>query len=366
MAAYYNEIDPHCAAWLRNLIAAGEIAPGEVDERDIRDVAPDDLVGFSQAHFFAGIGLWSLALRRAGWPDERPVWTGSCPCQPFSSAGRKAGLADERHLWPHWFHLLEIWRPEVVFGEQVASKDGLAWVDLVQADLEGAGYAARAFDLCAAGFGAPHIRQRLYFAAVSDDACVGQADASRQRRDRLENPARQGRRSRAEAGCAPGVALGDADHARPQGHGGHGDRSRKPGRVDADAAGSARPSGADGGLADDLLPERPGGERESRPDDAEPGRDEGATAASGHGGDCGPGPVNGFWRAADWLGCRDGKWRPVEPGTFPLVDGGAFQLGSGGAFEGKSRAKLLSAAGNGIVVEQAVEFIAATKEYVDQ
>jgi DNA (cytosine-5)-methyltransferase 1 len=34
-----------------------------------------------------------------------------------------------------------------------------------------------------------------------------------------------------------------------------------------------------------------------------------------------PGPTNGFWRAADWLRCRDGKWRPVEPGTFPLAHG---------------------------------------------
>ncbi|MCU3322178.1 DNA cytosine methyltransferase, partial [Enterobacter hormaechei subsp. steigerwaltii] len=37
--------------------------------------------------------------------------------------------------------------------------------------------------------------------------------------------------------------------------------------------------------------------------------------------------VNGFWRDADWLLCRDGKWRPVEPGTFPLVDGAAARLG---------------------------------------
>jgi DNA (cytosine-5)-methyltransferase 1 len=33
--AYYNEIDPFAAQWLRNLIDAGHIAPGDVDERDI-------------------------------------------------------------------------------------------------------------------------------------------------------------------------------------------------------------------------------------------------------------------------------------------------------------------------------------------
>lgn len=58
-AAYYNEIDPFAAQWLRNLIAGGHIAPGEVDERSIEDVTPDDLRGFTQCHFFAGIGVWS-------------------------------------------------------------------------------------------------------------------------------------------------------------------------------------------------------------------------------------------------------------------------------------------------------------------
>ena len=86
MSAYYNEIDPFAAQWLRELIKAGHIALGEVDTRSIENVAADDLAGFTQCHFFAGIGTWSYALRCAGWPDDRPVWTGSCPCQPFSSA----------------------------------------------------------------------------------------------------------------------------------------------------------------------------------------------------------------------------------------------------------------------------------------
>ena len=123
MAAYYNENDPYAAEWLRNLILYDAIADGEVDDRSIEDVRPDDLRGFTQCHFFAGIGGWSAALRLAGWPDERPVWTGSCPCQPFSTAGRGAGFADERHLWPIWHYLIEECRPAVVFGEQVANSD---------------------------------------------------------------------------------------------------------------------------------------------------------------------------------------------------------------------------------------------------
>ena len=118
MTAFYNEIYPGKAEWLRNLIAKGVIAPGVVDERDIRDIAPDELVGFTQCHFFAGIGIWSYALREAGWPDDRPVWTGSCPCQPFSTAGRGKGTADERHLWPALFHLLDQCEPERFYGEQ--------------------------------------------------------------------------------------------------------------------------------------------------------------------------------------------------------------------------------------------------------
>lgn len=168
-AAYYNEIDPYAAQWLRNLIAAGHIAPGDVDERSILDVAPDDLAGYVQCHFFAGIGVWGHALRLAGWPDDRPVWTGSCPCQPFSVAGVGSGMDDDRHLWPYWFHLIEQCRPRVVFGEQVEAAIRHGWLDLVQADMEGIGYACAPVGLPAAGVGAPHIRQRLWFVAHDDD-----------------------------------------------------------------------------------------------------------------------------------------------------------------------------------------------------
>lgn len=184
MAAWYNENDNRLADTLEALIEAGEIAPGVVDRRSILDVKPADLAGFTQCHFFAGVGIWSYALREAGWPDELPVWTGSCPCQPFSAGGKGLGFADERHLWPAWFHLLSISRPGVVFGEQVASQDGLAWLDLVRSDMEATGYALGALDLCAAGFGAPHIRQRLYFVADAHDAERRAAFTGRNFRDR--------------------------------------------------------------------------------------------------------------------------------------------------------------------------------------
>ena len=115
---YYNEFDPQAAQWLRNLITAGLIPAGDVDERSIEDVKPNDLRGYTQCHFFAGIGGWPLALDLAGWPRDRPVWTGSCPCQPFSAAGRGDGFADQRHLWPAWFHLIRecFWDGELRTG----------------------------------------------------------------------------------------------------------------------------------------------------------------------------------------------------------------------------------------------------------
>lgn len=175
MAAYYNENNAHAAAWLRRLIAKGKIADGVVDTRSIADVEPADLNGFDQVHLFAGIGGWSLALRLAGVPDTANVWTGSCPCQPFSTAGKRAGTGDERHLWPHMHRLISAIRPPVAFGEQVETAVKHDWLDVVFADLEAQDYTCGAAVLGAHSIGAPHIRQRLYWVAYSESAwrCQG-------------------------------------------------------------------------------------------------------------------------------------------------------------------------------------------------
>ncbi len=173
MGVYYNEHDPKAAAWLRELIKGGHIAAGVVDERSIVDVKPDDLAGYTQCHFFAGIGGWSYALRLAGWADDRSVWTGSCPCQPFSAVGKRRGPADPRHLWPEFFRLISQCKPSVVFGEQIAGGGGPEWLAGVRADLEGAAYAVGAANLPAGGFGAPHKRERLWFVAVGNTEGIG-------------------------------------------------------------------------------------------------------------------------------------------------------------------------------------------------
>lgn len=161
--AYYNETNPYAAEWLRYLIYEGLIAPGDVDERSIADVSASDLAAYAQCHFFAGLGGWSLALRMAGWPDAKSVWTGSCPCQPFSQMGRRKGFDDERHLWPAWLGLIAMRRPPVVFGEQSAR--AADWLRLVRGDLVALDYAVGAMPIEAASAGAPHLRDRFWFVA---------------------------------------------------------------------------------------------------------------------------------------------------------------------------------------------------------
>lgn len=165
MSAYYNEFEPYAAHWLRTLIKAGHIAPGDVDERDIREVKADELRGYKQCHFFAGIGGWSVALRQAMWEDDRPVWTGSCPCQPFSDSGNRSAQQDERHLWPNWARLIRESSPATIFGEQVASAIAYGWLDEVGLEMEAQGYAFAAVVLPACASGAPHIRERVWFVA---------------------------------------------------------------------------------------------------------------------------------------------------------------------------------------------------------
>jgi len=328
MTVYYNEIDPYAAQWLRNLIAAGHLAKGEVDERSITEIQPDDLLGFDQCHFFAGIGVWGHALRRAGWADDRPVWTGSCPCQPFSAAGKQEGFADERHLWPTWFNLIRQCRPAIVLGEQVAS--ALDWLDLVSTDMEDAGYAFGAADLCAAGFGGAHIRQRLYFTGVANTYNTRPQGWGRMPKRAGECVARAG-------GVDDGLA--DADHQRQ--------RSPTISRL-CNEEYYAEPRSSVSGLADAEHHDGRAVQQERRPEGrTADGRD--CAGAGGNGDDRPHAPMLGR-DAADWLYCRDGKWRPVEPGTFPLADAAASRVGR------------LRAYGNGLDAETATQFVAAVMD----
>ena len=188
MTAYYNEFDPYAAQWLRNLIEQGLIASGDVDERSIIDVQASDLVDYSQCHFFAGIGGWPLALRMAGWPDDRPIWSGSCPCQPYSVAsvahGGAKGQGDERHLAPTFCSLIGQCSPPVVVGEQVVSAIGWGWLDELFWDLESEGYACASAIVPASGVGASHKRERLIWLADAR----GEGREGHQHRDSVPIP----------------------------------------------------------------------------------------------------------------------------------------------------------------------------------
>jgi DNA (cytosine-5)-methyltransferase 1 len=310
---YYNEIDAYCAKWLRNLMDAGHIPAGDIDTRSIEDVRPDELRGYVQCHFFAGIGGWPLALALAGWPVDRPVWTGSCPCQPFSVAGKGAGFADKRHLWPAWQHLIAQREPPVVFGEQVAS--ATEWLGLVFGDLEALGYAVAGVPVEAASAGAQHYRDRYWIVADNDQQ---RPSAERQQRSwELGRP-----------GGHP------EDHARTLAHGhGQGLAIRRSERRDA--------------RQECATTQRSG----SRPvvDLARVGWGEGWTESEFR--------SRGFTAAvasiddAQYVECPDGKWRALPPPRVRWLGNGI-----------PARVAKLRALGNAIDPRPAAEFISAYAE----
>lgn len=329
---YYNEIDQGCCDWLSNLMDAGQITPGKIDNRSI--------AGVKRVHFFAGIGGWDLALQQAGWSEERPVWTGSCPCQSFSSAGKGGGINDHRHLWPEMFRLVERCQPGTVFGEQVSGKlfspaafkrlnqtaakaardqDQEAWIRIVQDDLEGAGYALGSLTFPACGIGAPMLSQRLYWVATASGK-------------RLEGQQEQSAREKFQAAERGGVPRSVAPPSGERSSKQQGQRNEPQGLAEA----------------------------------GDPGR---------------PAPTAGFWAGPDWIYCQDGAFRPAQPGYEPLAHGVPGKLeqmrteldklvfGSGGfkdllgqckkiLWEARGcRNQQLKGYGNAIVIPQAVAFI---------
>lgn len=306
MAAYYNEWDKPTAAWLCELAARGLVAPGIVDDRSITDVRPNDLVGYEQCHFFAGIGGWSLALRLAGWPDDLPVWTGSPPCQPFSVAGKRKGQADERHLAPVWLDLVRECHPPAIFGEQVEGAIAFGWLDELFNELETIGYACGAFVLPACSVGAPHIRQRLWIVAERIDSELAHTNRRQCESIKMFRMEKQNL-SEITRNCQ----LGWTENA---------DKLQQERAKAVNGTSVVRT------------------EHATKTQDFEIHRQLGY-ARDGN-----------LWKNPDLVYCRDSAWRPFEPGSFPLVDGIPASVGR------------LRAYGNAIVPQVAVEVI---KAYMD-
>ena len=328
MTTYYNEFDPHAAAWLRQLIADGLITDGVVDDRSIIDVHPDDLKGFTRHHFFAGIGGWDLALQLANWPANRPVCTASLPCQPFSVAGNQQGKNDDRHLLPHFIELINKCNFPTIFGEQVPAAIRHGWLDDLYNEMEREEYAVGSIVLTAAGAGAPHIRQRLYWIASREyNTNDGVADTTG---SGLEGCARQSvqRGGNGFTGTSNDDGMGD--------------------------------SKCNGSLTDTF--HRSINESESKSGMQQYQR-----------------PSTDIWRNPEWLECRDGKLRPIHKHINPLVrsikpgttkmddgisDGVGCLSGNGAQIDAnntqEARVMRLKGYGNAICVPLAAQFIEAS------
>lgn len=302
--AYYNEFEPFAARWLRELIREGLIPEGDVDDRSITDVEPADLKDYTQCHFFAGIGGWAYATRLARWPDSRPIWTGSPPCQPFSVAGKRLGTDDERHLWPVWFNLVRECRPPTIFGEQVSAAVRHGWLDQLQADLEDSDYAVGSVIVPASGVGALHRRERLWFVAhASGERLQGNE------RSREAGEEKSSNRHSTECGGL-GVELADTISERWSGFGGQGQEGVTE-HCEANGLAYSNYVGHERG-------EGTGWEAQWRSE-----------------------------HASKPMRCKDGRVRliPLEPEIFPLADGVSNRVG------------ILRGAGNAIVPQVAAEIM---------
>ena len=340
---YYNEFDPKAAQWLRNLIEGGKIPLGHVDERSITEVDPDELRQYTQCHFFAGIGGWSYALKLALWPDDRPVWTGSCPCQPFSSAGKQKGKADDRHLWPVWFRLIQECRPATVFGEQVASAIAHGWLDDVYQGLEAEGYAVGSAVLPACSVGAPHKRDRLWFVANAQT----KGSSYRGQGAILTKPPSESAGNVANAKQYAGDKRYKSDlqwrrqeDPKQTGMGGIGGTMAPPHSNGCKQEGECQPEAGcnglernGGALGNAVKPGSQGHARHEQDGD-KPGRIASIAERSA-------------WQTGVWIDCPDGKQRLVEP-SIPLLANGV-----------SGRVVKLRALGNAIVPQVAATFIEA-------
>lgn len=370
--ALYNEFDPKAAEWLGRLVEAGHVAPGRVDARSICDLMAGDLDGYTQFHAFAGIGVWSHALRQAGWPDDVPVFTGSCPCQPFSTAGRKKGFLDERHLWPEFFRLIREQRPAVVFGEQVEGPPGRAWLDAVFNDLEGANYACGAAVLPACGVGAPHMRHRLYWVALADGERLNRVRVQLRKRRSLEAlPEARGGSSFGGLANPSVFVCGSGRSSRENGewavqpdrcsatvrlaHAARDDEWRlRQGRASNARVAIEQPVGGHRAALrlGDASSARSGGDSGAVPGAQSEGKGEWGSTRRLPRELVPPGATRGFWAGAEWLYCRDGKYRPAKPGAFPLAHGSS------------GRVVRLRGYGNAIVAPVATTFIQSVMDII--
>lgn len=388
MKTYYNEFDKKKCATLSQLMKDGHISKGDIDDRPIQQVRPEDLQGYTRAHFFAGIGLWDYALQLAGWEDQ-PVWTGSCPCQPFSTAGRQKGKTDDRHLWPEWERLIKECKPPVIFGEQVNGAITKGWLDDVYQGLEAQSYSVGTLVLPASSVGAPHRRERLWFVADSGrqserneingfsgewldgetqrkrpekgngftDGCPLGDSKSIERRIPIRE--RQEKNIKSAGASSP---LGDTElygrstkqklrsdevpsnqrGAEGSDISGQSSGTSRPSNVRSVSRGNDREREDTRNVADTKCKRQQGQgklQRSVYPEENSQGQTDRAYSDSSR-----------HWENGIWIDCPDGKQRLVEPSIPLLVNGDSERMG------------LIHAAGDAIVPQLAAEFIRAYRD----
>jgi len=368
MTAYYNEFDSKAAAWLRQLIINGDIADGVVDERSITEVQADDLNGFTQHHFFAGIGVWSYALRNAGWGDDRPVATASLPCQPFSAAGNQKGKADERHLLPHFLELVGQCNFHTIFGEQVESAIKHGWLDDLQTVMERESYTVGHCILGAHSVSKPHIRKRTYWVAHSKTRRWGK-EQSNSRGCGEGVGAEKHEAGGFESGRDDGIGMANSDGLRSEGQcrGGQDgiaeySEDSRVGNAQHDGhttgeirSGDVQPSEKRRSKGSDISGELTGASGREKPESV-------SRCATGR---------DREQDSIEWLYCRDEKYRPIKSGIKPLVDGLARGVvhSCDSVIEANASAEArtirLKGYGNAIVAPVAEEFIRATMDVID-
>lgn len=366
MSAYYNEFDPKAAAWLRQLIKNGDIAPGEVDERSIIDVTPADLAGFTQHHFFAGIGVWSYALRNSGWVDHRPICTASLPCQPFSAAGKQKGTSDERHLLPHFLDLVRECGFDTIIGEQVESAIRHGWLDDLHTEMEAQGYAVGHCVLGAHSAGSFHQRQRLYWVAKSVANPSSTQFGSGTKVDSVLSGMRENRQISHNTDRPSEthiVSMAHASRERLQRHRGFEQvavSQMREGEKRYFAESGMGNAEHDGQLASPFTGSNAETVCNSKTRANSPSESKGAGSS---------GIVS---EDIEWLYCRDNKYRAVKSGLKPLVDGSAEGVGYSGDpsqpidadYSAEARVMRLKGYGNAIQAGTAQMFIEAFMEAV--
>jgi len=147
--------------------------------------------GLSSPVLFCDIEEWSRKILAKHWPDvpiakdvkelandpdglvpDCDILTAGYPCQPFSLAGERRGSEDDRHIWPYILSIVKAKRPSWCVYENVYGHVTMGLSEVLS-DLEGEGYAARAFVVPACAVDAPHRRDRVWIVArnVGDTKC---------------------------------------------------------------------------------------------------------------------------------------------------------------------------------------------------